>query len=82
LAVAFLAGKPHNRLLQSEDGRFQGLSMQAQTERVQLMLVERLVYHATEVPRPCGDVPQMRPAGSSRMGFGRFPGARLTEGVR
>jgi len=56
--------------------------MQAQTERVQLMLVERLVYHATEIPRLCGDVPQMRAVGSSRMCFGRFPGARLWEVVR
>jgi len=48
-AVAFLAAKPHNRLLKSQDCRIQGVSMRP--EKQQSELREKLVYHAREVQR-------------------------------
>jgi hypothetical protein len=47
-AVAFLAAKPQNRLVQCENCRtVQGISMQAQ-RRMRTTLPEPLVYHASE----------------------------------
>ena len=79
LAVAFLAGKPHNRLLQSEDVWFQGISMQARTERVHMMSVEQTVYHAREAARAREGASQMRAASCLRMGCGTSPAAGPTE---
>jgi hypothetical protein len=49
-AVAFLAAKLQNRLLQREDRRFQRVSMQART-RTKMMPLKKLVYHAREARR-------------------------------
>lgn len=50
LAVAFLAAKPHNRLLQCEDGRAQRISMQEKTSD-DSPKSKMLVYHARERQR-------------------------------
>ena len=45
--VAFLAAKPQNRFVQSENSRVQRVSMQAK-RRTAMTLPETVVYHARE----------------------------------
>jgi len=52
-AVAFLAAKPQNRLLQSEEDGIQKVSVRERPE--QLAKPECLVYHAGVLRRAAGD---------------------------